>query len=188
MLTQSAIRNPQSTIQIALCAGAEYGPAKRWPLERFAETANRVSAELGAQPHEWLLLGAPGEKALGETLSQLIHAPHRNLVGKTSLAELITELRACHLLLTNDTGTMHLAAALGVPVVAIFGSTEPSLTGPLGAQHRIIRHHVPCSPCFKRECPFGHYQCMTGISVERVTAAVTQALQERHSDPLEVPK
>jgi lipopolysaccharide heptosyltransferase II len=162
---------------LGLCAGAEYGPAKRWPLERYAAVANAVSAQAG-RPVEWWLFGAPGETALGEALSQAITAPHRNRVGKTRLGELIDELRACTLLLTNDTGTMHLAAALGVPTVAVFGSTEPTLTGPLGSNHRIVRHHVPCSPCFKRECPFGHYDCLTRISVERVTREVLSALGE----------
>ena len=101
---------------------------------------------------------------------------HHNLVGKTSLTQLVTSLRECRLLLTNDTGTMHLAAALGVPTVSIFGSTEPVLTGPLGEHHHLVRHHVPCSPCFRRECPFGHYDCMTGVTVERVEAAVMKAV------------
>ena len=173
----------QAPIRIGLCAGAEYGPAKRWPLENYAAAATAISHRLGSQTHEWRLFGAPGEKALGEDLSQRLAAtttPHTNLVGKTRLAELIAELRSCQLLLTNDTGTMHLAAALGVPVVALFGSTEPSLTGPTGSGHRILRHHVPCSPCFKRECPFGHYQCLHGITVEKVTATVLDALQARH--------
>ena len=101
---------------------------------------------------------------------------HSNLVGKTKLAELITQLKTCRLLLTNDTGTMHLACAEGVPTVSIFGSTEPVLTGPLGDQHTVIRHQVPCSPCFKRECPFGHYECMTQITPDQVAAAVLKKL------------
>ena len=115
---------------------------------------------------------------MGEQLSQLVGeaAKHENLVGKTRLAGLITELRRCHLLVTNDTGTMHLAAALGVPTVSIFGSTEPVLTGPLGDRHTVIRHQVPCSPCFKRECPFGHYECMTRITPEQVARAVLDRL------------
>lgn len=156
--------------RIGICAGAEYGPAKRWPLERFAEVVNTVGER---QPEiEWQLFGAPGEAAMGEKLSGMIRARHVNLVGRTNLTGLIAKLRACRMLVTNDTGTMHLAAALGVPTVSIFGSTEPVLTGPLGAHHTIIRHHVPCSPCFKRECPFGHYDCMTGVTVERVVQAV----------------
>jgi ADP-heptose:LPS heptosyltransferase len=164
------------SLRIGICAGAEYGPAKRWPLERFAAVATVLSAhEPGI---EWVLFGAPGEKAMGEKLSGMMGAaPHRNLVGVTTLTGLIAEIRNCRLLLTNDTGTMHLAAALGVPTVSLFGSTEPVLTGPVGPGHRIVRHHVPCSPCFKRECPFGHYDCMTGVTVERVVGEVSRALQ-----------
>ena len=115
---------------------------------------------------------------MGEQLSTMVPGiRHVNLVGKTRLSELITALRGCRLLVTNDTGTMHLAAALGTPTVSIFGSTEPVLTGPLGSAHTVVRHHVPCSPCFKRECPFGHYECMTKISPEQVAAAVLERLQ-----------
>ena len=91
-----------------------------------------------------------------------------NLAGKTTLDELMDELSACDVLLTNDTGTMHLAAFLGVPTVAIFGSTEPNLTAPLGDFHRVLRHKVECSPCFKRECPLGHFDCMNGIMPKQV--------------------
>lgn len=170
----------QQRVRIGICAGAEYGPAKRWPLERFAEVMNRVTAELsageGAMELEWVFFGAPGEAAMGEALAGMVQADHQNRVGKTRLSELIVELKTCRFLLTNDTGTMHLAAALGVPTVALFGSTEPSLTGPLGNQHRVLRHHVPCSPCFKRECPFGHYDCMNGLTVDRVVAEVKAVL------------
>ncbi len=164
-----------ATVQIGICAGAEYGPAKRWPLERFAEAANHLSAQM--PDIRWVLVGAPGEKEMGAKLSALMaQSCHENLVGQTSLTELIARLRGCRLLLTNDTGTMHLAAALGVPTVSIFGSTEPILTAPLGLNHRIVRHHVPCSPCFARECPLGHYACLTGVSVERVVGEVAAPL------------
>lgn len=162
-------------IKVGICAGAEYGQAKRWPMDRFAGVAAAISVQWPQV--EWQLFGAPGEKAMGETLSQMLgNVPHRNRVGATTLTELIAELRACRLLVTNDTGTMHLAAALGVPTVSIFGSTEPVLTGPLGDRHRIVRHHVPCSPCFKRECPFGHYDCMTGVTAEKVARHVAEEL------------
>ena len=164
-------------IRIGICAGAEYGPAKRWPLERFAQVMQVVGGSMPVV--EFVFLGAPGEAAMGVTLSQMVGAiRHRNLVGKTSLTELIACLQQCTLLITNDTGTMHLAAAMGVPTVSIFGSTEPVLTSPLGSQHTIIRHHVPCSPCFKRECPFGHYDCMTGVTPQQVAAAVLGKLQK----------
>lgn len=160
--------------RIGICAGAEYGPAKRWPLERFAEVANVISA---VRPDvEWMLVGAPGEKEMGEKLSGLLKGRHVNLVGQTTLTQLIEHLRQCRTLLTNDTGTMHLAAALGVSTVSIFGSTEPILTGPLGSRNIVIRHHVPCSPCFKRECPFGHYDCMTKILPDKVARAVVSMI------------
>lgn len=166
----------KTVLRIGICAGAEYGQAKRWPMDRFAAVMKQVSA--GHPQIEWAFYGAPGEAAMGEQLSQMVgpEVPHVNLVGKTKLSGLIEQLRGCTLLVTNDTGTMHLAAALGVPTVSIFGSTEPVLTGPLGPQHTVIRHHVPCSPCFKRECPFGHYDCMTLVTPARVAAAVEERL------------
>ncbi|HAL71343.1 MAG TPA: lipopolysaccharide heptosyltransferase II, partial [Verrucomicrobiales bacterium] len=167
-----------SPLRIGICAGAEYGQAKRWPMDRFAAVMKQVSAR---HPQiEWAFYGAPGEAAMGEQLSQMVgpQVPHVNLVGKTKLSGLIEQLRGCTLLVTNDTGTMHLAAALGVPTVSIFGSTEPVLTGPLGPQHTVIRHHVPCSPCFKRECPFSHYDCMTLVTPEQVAAAVEERLAQ----------
>ncbi|TLD72571.1 lipopolysaccharide heptosyltransferase II [Phragmitibacter flavus] len=161
---------------LGICAGAEYGQAKRWPAERFAAVATKISERVPNT--EWLLFGAPGEKALGEQLSGLMSGvTHHNLIGTTNLKELVACLRQCRLLVTNDTGTMHLAAAMGVQTVSIFGSTEPVLTGPVGDHHVIVRHHVPCSPCFKRECPFGHYDCMTGVTVEMVEEAVAGAMK-----------
>ena len=157
---------------LGLCAGAEYGPAKRWPLDQFAEVARRVAE---ARPCRWLAFGAPGEAAMGEQLAALIGEPCTNLVGRTSLEELCARLRECRLLLTNDTGTMHLANLLGVPVVAIFGSTEPAATGPRGPHDTVIRRHVECSPCFLRECPID-FRCMREIPAERVVAAVLAAL------------
>jgi len=158
------------TIRVGVCAGAEYGPAKRWPLERFAAVVNQISAQ--HSQFRWQLFGAPGEKEMGEKLSAMLQAPHENLVGKTRLSELIAKLRGCQLLLTNDTGTMHLAAALGIPTVSIFGSTCPIETGPLGDRHTVIQHKIECSPCFERECRFGHYNCMTLVTPEEVAQAV----------------
>ncbi|MFM7180449.1 MAG: lipopolysaccharide heptosyltransferase II [Verrucomicrobiales bacterium] len=161
-------------IRIGLCAGAEYGPAKRWPLEKFAAMAKAV-LETRGDAIEWNLFGAPGEKELGAELEKQLEGRCRNLVGKTSLAGLIDELRGCQLLVSNDTGTMHLAALLGVPVIAIFGSTEPAWTRPMGKQHLILREHVECSPCFLRTCPLD-LRCMHAITPERVAAAVLERL------------
>lgn len=114
---------------------------------------------------------------MGEQLSALVgNVNHRNLVGKTSLSQLMAELKTFKMLVTNDTGTMHLASALKVPTISLFGSTEPVLTGPLGKRHTVIRHRVTCSPCFKRECPFGHYECLMKITPEEVCAAIEKRM------------
>jgi lipopolysaccharide heptosyltransferase II len=157
---------------LGLCPGAEYGPAKRWLPERFAEAAAKISTQLSAQ---WVLFGTKNDAAIGDQIAAAIGDHCVNRIGQTTLEQLIDELRQCRLLLTNDTGTMHLAALLGVPVVAIFGSTEPLLTGPLGNGHTILRHHVECSPCFLRECPID-FRCMKAISADEVAAAVLSLL------------
>lgn len=163
------------TARIALCPGAEYGPAKRWLPERFGEVMQRVSAERDCV---WMLVGVAKDLPVGEEILQHSGTARvENLIGKTTLAELITLLRTCDLLLTNDTGTMHLAAFLGVPVVAVFGSTEPALTGPLGEGHQVLRRHVACSPCFLRECPLD-FRCMNAVESDVVVAAVQQLLAD----------
>jgi heptosyltransferase II len=157
-----------STIKIALCPGAEYGPAKRWLPERFAETAAAISAQSNAH---WVLFGTERDAPIGEIIAKELGENCTNRIGKTSLEQLMAELRECRLLLTNDTGTMHLATLLGVPVVAIFGSTEPRLTGPLGERTTVLRHQVECSPCFLRECPID-FRCMKAVSTEEAIRAV----------------
>lgn len=164
---------PQS-LRLGLCPGAEYGSAKRWPVERYAEAALAIAEQTSC---EWVIFGAKGDIPLADELTQLMQGKCLNLTGKTSLQQLAEELRKCKLLLTNDTGTMHLAAALGVPTVAIFGSTEPDWTGPLGNQHTVLRRHVECSPCFKRECPID-FRCMKEITPEHVVGAVVSSLEE----------
>ncbi len=160
------------TLKIGLCPGAEYGPAKRWLPERFAEVAAKITAQSSAQ---WILFGTRNDAAIGEQIAAAIGDHCVNRIGQTTLDQLIDELRQCRLLLTNDTGTMHLAALLGVPVVAVFGSTEPRLTGPFGNGHIILRHHVECSPCFLRECPID-FRCMKAVSAEEVAGAVLSML------------
>jgi heptosyltransferase-2 len=159
-------------LKIGLCPGAEYGPAKRWLPERFVEAAAKITAQSSAQ---WILLGTKKDAAIGEQIAAAIGDHCVNRIGQTTLDQLIDELRRCSLLLTNDTGTMHLAALLGVPVVAVFGSTEPRLTGPLGNGHTILRHHVECSPCFLRECPID-FRCMKAITADEVARTVLSML------------
>jgi len=158
--------------KLGICPGAEYGPAKRWLSERFAEAAAKITAQSSAH---WILFGTKNDAAIGEQIASAIGDHCVNRIGQTTLDQLIAELRQCRLLLTNDTGTMHLAALLGVPVVAIFGSTEPRLTVPLGNGHIVLRHHVECSPCFLRECPID-FRCMKAVSADEVARAVLSML------------
>ena len=165
-------------IKIGLCPGAEYGPAKRWLPERFAEAAEKISAQSSVQ---WILFGTPRDATVGDQIAAALGDRCVNRVGQTTLDQLIDELRECRLLLTNDTGTMHLAALLGVPVVAIFGSTEPRLTSPLGNGHIVLRHHVECSPCFLRECPID-FRCMKAVSVQEVANAASSILRKQSDE------
>jgi lipopolysaccharide heptosyltransferase II len=183
-LREQAIQQPTFNIQtagahqrikIGLCAGAEYGPAKRWLPERFAEVAAKISAQSSAQ---WILFGTKKDAAIGDQIAAAIGDHCVNRIGHTTLDQLIDELRECRLILTNDTGTMHLAALLGLPVVAIFGSTEPGLTGPLGNGHIVLRHHVECSPCFLRECPID-FRCMKAVSAQEAADAVLSLLGKK---------
>jgi heptosyltransferase II len=162
-------------LKIGLSPGSEYGPAKRWLPECFAEAATKISAQSSAQ---WILFGTKNDAAIGDQIAAAIGDHCVNRIGRTTLDQLINELRECRLLLTNDTGTMHLAALLGVPVVAIFGSTEPRLTGPLGNGHIVLRHHVECSPCFLRECPID-FRCMKAVSAQEAADAVLSILGEK---------
>ncbi len=157
--------------------GAEYGPAKRWPVEKFIPAAHEIQRRTGCV---WLLLGGRNDVVITNQIASAIgnrQSAIKNLAGKTSLRELMALLKFCRVLLTNDTGPMHVAAALGTPVVVPFGSTSPELTGPglLGdARHQLIKSDAPCSPCFLRECPID-FRCMNSISADRVVEAVLQA-------------
>jgi ADP-heptose:LPS heptosyltransferase len=126
-------------------------------------------------PADWVLFGVAGDAPAGETIARECGFAVTNRIGQTSLDELMDELADCDVLLTNDTGTMHLAAFLGVPTVAVFGSTEPALTSPLGDFHEILRHQVDCSPCFRRECPID-FRCMTRIAPSEAAAALRRVL------------
>lgn len=165
----------EKTIRLGICPGAEYGNAKRYPVERYAAAVADLRNRRPDLRIEVDLFGSPAERAIGEDLAARIGTDCRNRIGETDIAGLIEALRGCHLLATNDTGTMHLAAALGVPTVAIFGSTEPALTAPIGSIHRVIREKVDCSPCFLRECPVD-YRCMLRIEPARVADELAHLL------------
>jgi len=160
--------------------GAEYGPAKRWPRERFVAAA--IELQRRANCH-WWIFGGESDEPLAESICTEITAAKvgppgsvQNLAGQTSLRELCAALKACALVLTNDTGPMHVAAAVGTPVVVPFGSTSPELTGPGlpgDLRHRLINARVACSPCFLRECPID-FRCMNGIGVADVIKAAME--------------
>jgi heptosyltransferase-2 len=161
-----------------LNAGAQYGPAKRWMPERFAEVATKVSDKV---PCRWLLFGGPKDVETANEIEARLR-PHFNdpddvvnVAGKTTLLELCRLIKFCKLFLTNDSGPMHLAAALGTPLVAIFGSTSAELTGPLGERCVVIHEPLECSPCFLRECPID-FRCMNRITVDQVVEAVLKQL------------
>jgi heptosyltransferase-2 len=156
----------------ALSPGAEYGPAKRWPVERFVEAA--VQLHQRTQCH-WLIVGGRGDRELAAGVASQVAArvgsgPVTNAAGETSLRELCAALKASDVVLTNDTGPMHVAAAVGTPVVVPFGSTAPELTGPSyvpTSPHHLLVGEAACAPCFRRECPID-FRCMKSISVEQV--------------------
>jgi heptosyltransferase-2 len=166
----------QPLVLLGMNPGAQYGPAKRWPAESFAAVARAVSGRVGKCL--WLAFGSEADTELCEDITRRAGGGVANLAGRTSLRELMALLKLCRVLLTNDSGPMHVAAALGTPVVVPFGSTAPELTGPGlpgDRQHTLLKSAAPCSPCFRRACPID-LRCMTGISPDRVTEAVLHAL------------
>lgn len=164
---------------LALNPGAEYGPAKRWPAHHFIATAREVQRRTHCL---WIILGGKRDADIAHTIAAGLTPsgshPVLNLAGQTTLRELMALLKLCRVVLTNDTGPMHVAAALGTSVVVPFGSTAPELTGPglpADAIHRLLKSDAPCSPCFRRECPID-LRCMNGIAVEGVVAAVMEMM------------
>jgi heptosyltransferase II len=158
---------------IALMPGASYGPAKRWPPDRFAALADRLISALNA---DVLIFGSEAEKPLAEQVAQeMAHTPIV-VAGETTLGQSMALLEQCRLVVTNDSGSMHIAAALALPVAAIFGSTDPLATGPLGPHAHVIQHAVPCNPCGLRACPID-FRCMEGITVSMVYRAALELVK-----------
>ena len=154
---------------VGVSPGAAYGDAKRWLPERFAETAVLVARAHAASV---ALFGAATERELCESVAGAIRADGiavRNFAGQTTLRQFIDLAAACRLFLTNDSGAMHIASALGVPTVTVFGATDDTTTGPTGVWARVVREQVECSPCLLRACPIDH-RCMTRITTQRVAA------------------
>ena len=158
---------------IGINPGATYGPAKQWPLDRYAHLADNIQAFTKSRV---IIFGGPNDKDLGEKISQEMQHRPIDLSGKTSLGEAMALIERCDLFITNDSGLMHVAAALDVPLVAVFGSTNSVTTGPLSQNSRIVQVPLECSPCLRPECPKGHLNCMEQISVEIVFNVVKEML------------
>lgn len=153
---------------LALCAGAEYGAAKRWPGDYFVAVAN---AKLAQGWQVWLF-GSAKEQAVNAQINQATGQRCADFSGRTTLAEAVDLMSLAHTVISNDSGLMHVAAALDKPVVALYGSSDPNFTPPLSPKAKIISLRLACSPCFKRDCPLGHTRCLKDITPDSVLAAI----------------
>jgi heptosyltransferase-2 len=167
--TRQHFQLEQAAPLIGFCPGAEYGPAKRWPVRYFAELARLV-----IQHHpeaQIVLLGSGKDKNVAEDICNKANLSYRhlnNLCGATRLDQACALLAACDAVVSNDSGLMHVSAALDRPLVAVFGSSDPRHTPPHSTQARVEWLHLECSPCFQRECPLGHLRCLTALTPERI--------------------
>jgi heptosyltransferase-2 len=160
--------------------GAAFGTAKRWIPERFSAVAARLSARYGLRV---VLLGGPAEGEVAERVAAALRGPSLRLTGKTRLLELTGVLAELRLLLTNDSGPMHLAAAVGTPVAAVVGPTDWRETHPFTEKAALVREEVPCAPCKLRDCPIDH-RCMDAVTVERVTREAERLLEAAQAPPV----
>ncbi|MBW1668030.1 MAG: lipopolysaccharide heptosyltransferase II [Deltaproteobacteria bacterium] len=176
LLLSSGIR--EGEFLLGLGPGATYGPAKRWPVERFARIADWASQRWGARV---VIVGSKGEQKICELLCHYMKQRPLNLCGETSLGEVIALIKKCDLFVCNDSGLMHVAASLDVPTIAIFGSTDPRITGPRGKKTRVIRHEMPCSPCLKPDCSIG-YPCLLAIEPEHVWTEMQSLVKRKSSE------
>lgn len=164
-------------VRVALAPGAAYGAAKCWLPERFATVADALIDEFSA---DVILFGTSSEIEICRQIADRMRHRAVMLAGQTGMRELPSLFSRCNLFVGNDSGAMHVAAAVGVPVVAVFGSTDPLGTAPMTSERTLVRHAVSCSPCFLRECPIDH-RCMTRVPAEDVRSAAAKWLEERRS-------
>ena len=159
---------------VALCPGAEYGPAKRWPPSYFAELARTLTRDGYAV---WLI-GSSKDAPIGEDIVRLSGGACLNLCGTTTLDGAIDLLASVELVITNDSGLMHVAAAVSTPLIALYGSSTPAHTPPMSPHAAIVKLDIPCSPCFERTCPLGHFNCMMQLKPEHVYAQAMQLMKQ----------
>ncbi len=171
LLRDNGVR--EGRVLVGMAPGAAYGHAKRWPPTRVADVIARLTRERGAA---CVLVGAPGDRDAGREIESALPADIRaiDLIGRTDLRLLVGVLSQCAAFVSNDSGAMHLAAAAGVPVTAIFGPTDERVTAPIG-DHDVLVHQVFCRPCMLRDCPIDH-RCMKGITADAVAASVARRL------------
>jgi heptosyltransferase-2 len=170
-LQRHGLERPTAPV-LGLCPGAEYGPAKRWPADYFAEIARR---KLAAGWRVWIF-GSTKDTPAGREVAARSGKGCVDLTGKTTLAEAIDLLSLTTVVVSNDSGLMHVAAALDRPLVAIYGSSDPYCTPPLSTNAQILSLQLACSPCFQRRCPLGHLKCLRDLPPARVVSAIEQAV------------
>lgn len=163
-----ALNLPLDAAPVIFCPGAEYGPAKRWPARHFAELARLVATP---QSPAWLI-GSDKDAVVGDEIAAAANGAALNLCGRSTLEQAIDLIAGARCVVSNDSGLMHVAAALERPLVALYGSSSPGYTPPLSPQATIVSRNLSCSPCFKRECPLGHFDCMNGILPQQVAARI----------------
>jgi len=167
------------SLRIGIGAGASYGSAKCWPPDRFAELANRLQTQSGA---DVILFGTSSEVPVSSAIAAGMRRPPIDLTGKTPISDLPSLLSQCHLFIGNDSGAMHVAAAVGLPVVAVFGPTDPFGTAPVTPRCTIVQEKPYCSPCFLRRCPTDH-RCMMRVTPDAVEAAARQWISSMEARP-----
>ncbi|MBI5237953.1 MAG: lipopolysaccharide heptosyltransferase II [Deltaproteobacteria bacterium] len=164
----------EGAVLIGASPGASYGPAKRWPAKYFSSVLQRLSKEYGAVP---LIFGSKEDELCAKEVDAGLSGQSLNLAGRLTLRQFMSLLKRMRLFITNDSGPMHLSAALGAPTAAVFGSTDPGLTGPVGPFTKVIKAEgVDCSPCFERECRYKHYNCLNEIKPDDVYAACREII------------
>jgi heptosyltransferase II len=169
-----ALNLPLDAAPVIFCPGAEYGPAKRWPAQHFAALARLVATPR----HPVWLVGSDKDTAVGDQIADATEGAALNLCGRSSLEQAIDLIASASAVVSNDSGLMHVAAALERPLVALYGSSSPAYTPPLSAQAKIVSRNLSCSPCFKRECPLGHFDCMNGITPQQVATIIGAQFQD----------
>jgi heptosyltransferase-2 len=168
---RSELGLPGDARPVIFCPGAEYGPAKRWPTRHFAALATALHQS--GDGEVWLI-GSAADADAGTEIAQLAAGACRNLCGETRLDQAIDLIAGARLVVSNDSGLMHVAAALGRPLLAIYGSSSPAYTPPLSPCAKIVSLQLECSPCFERVCPLGHLDCLNQLTPERVLAAAAE--------------